>query len=191
MGGGASSNFRMRSGGLQSGPRPDWLAAPDKRIQPITGDKFQNLDAIGKGKFGFVYLSKHASGKCVAIKYISKQFVAENKSRARINQEIMVLQKLDHPFVVHCFGGFETKECISFVFDYCFGGELYTYMKKNGSLSEGHAKFYFCECAAAIDYLHNTLGFVYRDLKPENILIDCDGHVKLCDFGFAGTSTRY
>jgi len=26
---------------------------------------------------------------------------------------------------------------------------------------------------------------VYRDLKPENILIDCTGHVKLCDLGFA------
>lgn len=27
--------------------------------------------------------------------------------------------------------------------------------------------------------------YFYRDLKPENILIDINGHVKLCDFGFA------
>ena len=25
----------------------------------------------------------------------------------------------------------------------------------------------------------------FRDLKPENILIDVNGHIKLCDFGFA------
>lgn len=26
-----------------------------------------------------------------------------------------------------------------------------------------------------------------RDLKPENILLDREGHVRLCDFGFAAT----
>ena len=48
-----------------------------------------------------------------------------------------------------------------------------------------HAKFYFAEIASALDYLHNTLKIVYRDLKPENILINMNGHVKLCDMGFA------
>ena len=68
MGGGASTTFRMTAGGKQALPRPDWIASPDKRLQPLSGAKFTNLEAIGKGKFGFVYLSKHSSGKCVAIK---------------------------------------------------------------------------------------------------------------------------
>jgi len=29
------------------------------------------------------------------------------------------------------------------------------------------------------------MGVVYRDLKPENILLDCDGHVRLTDFGLS------
>jgi serum/glucocorticoid-regulated kinase 2 len=58
-------------------------------------------------------------------------------------------------------------------------------MKQSSSMVESHAKFYFCEIALALDYLHNKLKVVYRDLKPENILIDWQGHIKLCDMGFA------
>ena len=33
-------------------------------------------------------------------------------------------------------------------------------------------------------YMH-ALDIVYRDLKPENLLFDCEGYLKLTDFGFA------
>jgi serine/threonine protein kinase len=36
----------------------------------------------------------------------------------------------------------------------------------------------------ALKFLHDS-HIMYRDLKPENILIARDGHVKICDFGFA------
>lgn len=60
-------------------------------------------------------------------------------------------------------------------------------MKKNYKLSEEASKFYFCEIAVALNYLHKKLNIVYRDLKPENILLDYAGHIKICDFGFAVT----
>ena len=44
--------------------------------------------------------------------------------------------------------------------------------------------FVWIELLMALKFLH-TRNIMYRDLKPENILITSDGHVKICDFGFA------
>ena len=59
-------------------------------------------------------------------------------------------------------------------------------MKKQVKFPENVARFYFCEMACALGYLH-AANIVYRDLKPENVLLDNSGHIKLCDFGFACT----
>ena len=62
----------------------------------------------GKGKFGIVFFSLHlASKKHVAIKYIPKQIIFDTQSIARIQQEVDIISKLSHPFIVYCFGGFE------------------------------------------------------------------------------------
>lgn len=190
MGGGSSkaSNFHCSVGGGMAAarrPRPDWLADPCSRVIG-KAENFTNTTGIGKGKFGFVFLSRHnTSQKHIAIKYISKQFVHETHSLARLNQEIALLQLVDHPFIIHCFCGFDTPQCIALVFEFAYGGELFTYMKKNNRMPEAFARFYFCEIALALSYLQETLGILYRDLKPENVLLDYEGHVKLCDFGFA------
>ena len=187
MGGGGSSQYSCAaSEGACGRPRPSWLCDPASKLAPLKADSFADGPAIGKGKFGLVFLSKNkAQGKHVAIKYISKAYINETQCLTRLNQEIAVLQVVDHPFIIHCFGGFETEKCVAMVFEYAHGGELFTLMKKRNKMPEQWAKFYFSETALALSYLHDKLGILYRDLKPENILLDYDGHVKLCDFGFA------
>ena len=54
---------------------------------------------------------------------------------------------------------------------------------------EDHARFYLCEIALALEYLH-SLNIVYRDLKTENIMLDADGHIKLIDFGLSKVFSR-
>ena len=163
-----------------------WIAEPSCKLVPLKNDCFRPSKPLGKGKFGIVFLSKHQQcNKYVAIKFIPLKIVYECDCQARLQHEIDILQKIDHPFIAHCFGGYSTPGSIALVFEYAYGGELYTRMKQFNSMPLIHAKFYFAEIACALDYLHNTLNIVYRDLKPENILIDMYGHIKLCDFGFA------
>jgi serine/threonine protein kinase len=69
--------------------------------------------------------------------------------------------------------------------EYAYGGELFRRMKTVHKMKEDESRFYFCEIASVLKYLHEDLNVVFRDLKPENVLIDYEGHIKLCDFGFA------
>lgn len=71
-----------------------------------------------------------------------------------------------------------------FVLDWCPGGELFYYLKKNKRMSEDKARFYFIELCLGIQYLHSQ-NIIYRDLKPENLLFDIEGHLKIADFGLA------
>jgi len=70
------------------------------------------------------------------------------------------------------------------LFEYVGGGELFSYLRNAGRFDAATATFYAAEIALVFDYLH-SLAVVYRDLKPENVLLDREGHVKICDFGFA------
>lgn len=56
--------------------------------------------------------------------------------------------------------------------------------KYGGHLSEDKTRIVAAELILVLEHLH-TRGIVYRDLKPENVLIDCQGHLKLGDFGLA------
>eukprot|EP00978_Attheya_sp_CCMP212_P019329 scaffold54022_cov49-Attheya_sp.AAC.2 len=63
-------------------------------------------------------------------------------------------------------------------------------MIKNGCLSRKMTKFYVIEIALALHFMHSK-GILYRDLKPQNILVDQRNHLKLTDFGFAGSTIAH
>jgi protein kinase X len=88
---------------------------------------------------------------------------------------------------VSVFGRVWADHCDRFLYmllEYVCGGELFTYLRNAGRFECATAMFYASEIVLAIEYLH-SLSIVYRDLKPENLLLDKDGHLKICDFGFA------
>ncbi|KAJ1457462.1 kinase-like domain-containing protein [Pelagophyceae sp. CCMP2097] len=134
---------------------------------------------------GEVSLAKHKKdGAYVALKCVSKGYVAKHDDERHVHNERTILHKLKHPFVVSLFGTFQDAKRIYFVLEFVAGGELFSKVRGNKCLTEASARFYLCEILAALAHVH-AAGYVYRDLKPENVLLDCEGHCRLVDFGFA------
>jgi serine/threonine protein kinase len=79
---------------------------------------------------------------------------------------------------------FQTETKLYFLIDFLNGGELFTYLRKEGRFNEERAKLYTAEMIVAIGFLHQN-NIIYRDLKPENVLLDAEGHIRITDFGLS------
>ncbi|KAL1478252.1 hypothetical protein MTO96_016436 [Rhipicephalus appendiculatus] len=120
---------------------------------------FQKLKQLSGSKFGSVYLVREAAtGKCYAMKVLSKAQVVREEAIQQCKDEVTIQAVLGrHPFVVPCTHHWQTRKQLFIVTEYL---------------------------ALVLDFLH-CAGVIYRDLKMENVLLDEDGHIQLIDFGLA------
>lgn len=141
--------------------------------------------AIGKGSFSRVYQGYNVTSKQpVAVKKISKDAL-KKMSISRLNKEIELIKKLDHPNIVRFFDVIQYNTDIYIISEFCDGGDFSTLLKT--PLSESMTKFYFRQLVEGLRYLQAN-NIVHRDLKPKNILltkIDNTDILKIADFGFA------
>jgi serine/threonine protein kinase len=98
--------------------------------------------------------------------------------------EKSLLSTIDHPGIIKLYTTWNDLNNLYLLLEYVPGGELFYYIRLYGQLTLEMTRFYCAEIILILEYLHSR-NFIYRDLKPENILLDCDGHLKLIDFGFA------
>lgn len=140
---------------------------------------------LGTGSFGRVHLVRSKVNlRFYAIKVLSKEKIVRTKQVSHTRNEQMMLQAVQHPFIINLWGTFQDSANLYMVMDFVPGGELFTLLRRSNRFPDPVAKFYAAEVALALNYLH-SLDIIYRDLKPENILLNFDGHIKIADFGFA------
>ena len=150
----------------------------------INFSSFDILETLGSGTFGKVFKVRlKTTGNIYAMKIINKKYLIKNQQLRYAVTECNVLKQAQHPFIITLHFAFQTPDHLYMILDYCPGGDLSFHIVRN-LFEEDEAKFFIAELILAIEHLHN-LDIIYRDLKPENILIDCEGHVKLADFGLA------
>ncbi|ROT62453.1 Serine/threonine-protein kinase Sgk3 [Penaeus vannamei] len=151
----------------------------------LTPGDFEFLSVVGKGSFGRVMLARYRQdNKVYAVKVLNKKMIIRRNETAHVLSERSVLiQVMQHPYLVTLHFAFTTHQKIFFVLDYVNGGGPAPLIPAvlppaTGARVHGvQSKILRCR-----DLLRPH-GIVYRDLKPENILLDTAGHIVLTDFG--------
>jgi eukaryotic-like serine/threonine-protein kinase len=121
-------------------------------------------------------------GRVVALKIPHPDMEADPILFDRFQREAGIGEKLDHPKVMHVYGG-EERSRIYMVMEWC-EGRLLRKILDEGRISHERALHIAMGVLDALDYIHMH-GVVHRDLKPENIMVDENDNIKLIDFGIA------
>jgi len=179
------------SGG--EGSKPSTALIPVTHLKGMVSGRtftFRDFDlkaTVGTGTFGRVRVVKikgSTDRTPMALKIMKKSEVIRLKQVEHVKAEVGILARIEHPFIVNLLAKFQDDKRLFLLLEFVNGGELFSHLRKQGRLPDPDAKFYAGEIVLAFAYLHSR-NIIYRDLKPENLLIDCEGHMKITDFGFA------
>uniref|UniRef100_A0A8C3NYU7 Cyclin dependent kinase 15 n=1 Tax=Cyanoderma ruficeps TaxID=181631 RepID=A0A8C3NYU7_9PASS len=177
-------------------------------LQPLHyTDSFQEQDVVERFKwrrcsipFGaatsYVHLEKLCEGSCATvykgISRISSQLVALKVIKLEAEEgvpftairEASLLKCLKHANIVLLHDIIQTKETLTFVFEYMHT-DLAQYMGQHpGGLHSYNVMLFMFQLLRGLAYIHQQ-HILHRDLKPQNLLISCLGELKLADFGLA------
>eukprot|EP00116_Pleurobrachia_bachei_P003265 sb/3463527/ len=164
---------------------------PTPQGEPLIGlTDFDMMSVIGRGSYAKVLLVRYKkTKKLYAMKVIKKSMINDEDDIEWVQTEKNVFERAsNHPFLVGLHSCFQTSSRIVFVIEFVNGGDMMFHMQKSHKLEEDHARFYAAEIACALNFLHVHM-IIYRDLKLDNVLIDCEGHIKLTDYGMCKECT--
>lgn len=153
--------------------------------------KFNTIKMIGKGSFARVYLVENKENKQrFAVKAFSKEYLlSQPKGKASLINEIQVMQKLQHPYIMNLEEVHESKNSIYLVLELLEGGELLNYISSKQNLGlRDYWRVMKC-ILEALAYMDEKK-IMHRDLKPDNMILKENSQLqhctlKLVDFGLA------
>lgn len=154
-------------------------------------EEYTIKEFLGKGAFGIVQKVIHnLSGDIRAMKTISRNDFISKEDEQRLNKEVEILKKLDHPSIIKIYDFYHDSRNYYIITEYIKGGELFDKINEYGNFNEKTAAYIMKQVLQGVAYCHSK-GIVHRDLKPENILIQSSSNdklsIKIIDFGASST----
>ncbi|KAK0422859.1 hypothetical protein QR680_007829 [Steinernema hermaphroditum] len=150
-----------------------------------TLNDFEVGRALGRGKFGSVFLARERDSKyIVALKVLFKNQLEKHNLETQLKREIEIQYHLRHDNILRLFGYFHDSTRVYIVLEYAGRGCVYDLLKKEKKFSAPRSASYIKQVADALHYCHQKK-VIHRDIKPENLLVTADDKVKLADFGWS------
>jgi serine/threonine-protein kinase len=165
--------------------------------------RYRILRRLATGGMGVVYLarSEGAAGfvKPVVIKLILPILASNQEFSGMFAREARILANLQHPGIVSVIEFAEELGCYAMILEYVHGFQLGEWKKYLHSLDRTIPTDVVIQVMInvldALHYAHTLKNYdgermriIHRDISPANIMLDCEGHIKLVDFGIAFVS---
>lgn len=143
--------------------------------------------ALGKGKFGNVYLAREKKSKfIVALKVLFKSQIQKANVEHQLKREIEIQSHLRHRNILRMYGYFHDDSRVYMILEFAPNGELFKELQvqPNKRFTEERTAKYIAQIADALRYCHGKK-VIHRDIKPENLLLGHNGEIKIADFGWS------
>ncbi|SCP05783.1 serine/threonine protein kinase, putative [Plasmodium ovale] len=154
--------------------------------------KYKIINKIGDGNFSKVFCCRAENKKKCAMKLMCCPLKKTSHYNC-FKRELFIMKTINnkHPYIVKILDYHEKiwkkYYIVKLILEYCEGGNLFEYIKINGSCTHSEARVIIIKLTKTIQYI-NSLKIMHRDIKPENILLRTKDNIKsvvLSDFGLA------
>ena len=160
---------------------------------PESIDQYRVVRQIGSGgaadTFEVVWAGDDGTEGRGCLKMLHAHCARERRNRELFAREARIAGHLHHGNLVDILDHRLEAERPYVVFQFIDGVDLRA-LRHGAPLAPGQVMWIGERVAAALSYAHalregEIHGVLHRDVAPGNILIDCEGGVKLADFGLA------